>query len=696
MVNVEFRLDGDVAILSIDNPPVNGLGQAIRAQLISAIDTAEADPAIRAIVITGKGRLFCAGADIREFGTPPQPPSLPAALDRIEACAKPVAAALFGVAAGGGLELALACHWRIAASATRVGLPEVTLGIVPGAGGTQRLPRVIGAEQAVEMITQGDLRRIETLAGTGLVDAIVSPDRLLAEAVAFARAKADTRSAPQRTSERPVAGGVTKIRAYREKQRSRWRGFDAPDAAAALVEQSLTLPFDQGMKAEREVYLRLVGSDQAQAMRHVFFAEREATRLPSDLPSVHPMPIQRAAVIGAGTMGGGIAMNFLNVGRPVVLLDTTQNALDRGIAIIRKNYERSLSSGKLSRQDVEQRMSLLTGTLNYDALSDADIIIEAIFEDMSIKKKVFSELDRVAKPGAILATNTSTLDVDEIATATRRPESVVGTHFFSPANVMKLMENVRGKRSSPEAVATIMQLGKDLGKVPVLVGVCFGFVGNRMLYAYTRQANVLIEEGCTPEQVDRAVHDFGMPMGPFQMSDLTGIDVGYAIRKANRSIMVPDGMRGFTVADRLAERGRLGQKGGTGWYVYDENRRQGSANPEVAEIIRDVMAERGMAPRSHTDREIVERCFFPLVNEGAKILAEGVATRASDIDVIWTTGYGFPRHRGGPMFWADQIGLDVVLAGMKRLHEEVGEWCRPAPLLETLVKENRKFSDWTR
>jgi len=694
MANVDTRLEGDVAVVTVDNPPVNGLGQAVRAELTAAIDAAENNPAVHAMVITARGKLFCAGADIREFGAAPQPPSLPSVLDRIESCRKPVVAAIFGVAAGGGLELALACHWRIAAAGTRLGLPEVTLGIVPGAGGTQRLPRVVGAELAMEMITQGDLRVVETLEGAGIVDAIVAPETMLEAAIAFAREKADAKCAPRRNSDRPALGDRTALQQFREKQKSRWRGFDAPVVAADLVEASMTLPVDEGMKIERAAYLRLLASDQAKAMRHIFFAERETTRLPVELSTARPLLVERAAVIGAGTMGGGIAMNFLNIGRPVVLLDTTQEALDRGIGIIRKNYERSVSSGKLSRQDRDKRMALLATSLSYEALSEADIIIEAIFEDMSVKKKVFAEMDRVAKPGAILATNTSTLDVDEIATATTRPESVVGTHFFSPANIMKLMENVRGAKSSPEAVSTIMQLGKDLGKVPVLVGVCFGFVGNRMLYAYTRQANFLIEEGCTPEQVDSAITDFGMPMGPFQMSDLTGIDVGYAIRKANKVTMMPKGMRGFTVADRLAESGRLGQKGGIGWYIYDEQRRQGAPNPEVAEIIRHVMAESGRTARSYIDREIVERCMFPLVNEGAKILSEGIATRASDIDVIWTTGYGFPKYRGGPMFWADQIGLDLVLDGMRRLHREVGEWCRPSPLLETLVKDNRKFSDW--
>lgn len=695
MSKVEYRVHDGVAILTINNPPVNGLGQPIRAGLVEAIEQAQQDPAATAVIITSEGRLFCAGADIREHGATPQEPLLPAVLLRIEQAVKPVIAAIFGVAAGGGLEVALACHGRVAASGTRVGLPEVTLGIVPGAGGTQRLPRLIGAEKALEMITQGKLMPVETQSGNSLIDKIVPYEELLDTAISFAKAQAALPHAPRRTSDLPVTGDKQALLAYQDRMKGRWRGLEAPFIAVELVIDSLDRPFDEGAKNERNAFLQLQVSDQAKALRHAFFAEHDAAKTPTDIPKTAPLPIKHAGVIGAGTMGGGIAMNFLNIGTPVVLIDNNREALDRGMAVIRKNYQRTVDKGRLSSADMEKRLALLQGSISYDALADVDIVIEAIVENMAIKKQVFSQLDQICKPSAILATNTSTLDINDIAAATNRPENVVGTHFFSPANVMKLMENVRGENTSPQTIATVMQLGKDLAKVPVMVGVCFGFVGNRMLYAYTRQANFLIEEGATPQQVDRVIYEFGFPMGPFQMADLAGIDIGYNNRQANRDIIAPEGMRGFTVADRLAELGRYGQKSGIGWYIYDEQRRRGALNPEAETIIQEVMARQGFAPRTFTDQEILERCLFPLINEGAKILQEGIARRASDIDVIWTQGYGFPRYRGGPMFWADQIGLNHVLAGMRKLHDEVGQWCRPAPLLETLVKENRTFAQWS-
>lgn len=696
MSKVDYAVHDGVAVLTLDNPPVNGLGQSIRASLVDRIEKAKHDAAIKSVVITSTGRLFCAGADIREHGSAPKEPRLSTVLNHIEQSNKPIIAAIFGVAAGGGLELALACHWRLAAAGTRIGLPEVTLGIVPGAGGTQRLPRLIGVENALDMITQGDLRPVEKLSQIGLIDKIVPADKLLESALAFAREKSASQEPPRRTCDRSVIGDKQAVQAFQEQMKNRWRGLDAPFAAVELVAASLDMSFIEALKKEREVSLQLQASDKAKALRHAFFAEREASKLPDDLSNAPPLAINSVGILGAGTMGGGIAMNFLNIGTPVVIIDTSQEALNRGLAVIRKNYEQTVSKGRLSSADMDKRLALLRGSLSYDDLAGVDIVIEAIVEDMAVKKKVFAELDRITKSTVLLATNTSTLDINEIATATQRPENVVGTHFFSPANVMKLMENVRGEKTSPQTISTVMQLGKALGKVPVLVGVCFGFVGNRMLYAYTRQANFLIEEGATPQQVDRVIHDFGLPMGPFQMADLAGLDIGYNNRQANRAIMAPEGMRGFTVADRLAELGRFGQKNGIGWYLYDEQRRRGELNPEVKTIIQEVMAEKGFTARDFTDQEILERCLFPLVNEGAKILKEGIASRASDIDVIWTYGYGFPRYRGGPMFWADLIGLDRVLAGMKKLHAEVGEWCRPAPLLEELVKENRTFSDWSR
>lgn len=694
MGTLHYQVRDGIVILTLDNPPVNGLNRAIRAGLIERIAQAELDDTVRAVVINAAGRLFCGGADVKEFGAPPQEPSLSQALSRIEDCSKPVVAAVHGVAAGGGLELALACHWRVASEETRIGLPEVKLGIVPGAGGTQRLPRLIGVDDALRMITEGDLTPVESI-GSGLFDAIVPQSELVSASVSMAKDRLKTPDALRRTRNMQVSGDRAVIDSFINKQSRRWRGLAAPQVAADLIRSTLDLSFSEGLQAEREAYLRLRVSPEAKALQYLFFAERNASKLPPDISDSSSRSLDKAGVVGAGTMGCGIAMNFLNTGKPVTILERNPEALERGIKSIRANYERSVASGRISSSEMNERLALLSGSVSYEDLSDSDIVIEAVFEDMATKIAVFQELERVVRDDAILASNTSTLDINSIAGHLRRPDRFVGTHFFSPANIMKLMENVRAKHSSSGAVASVMRLGKELGKLPVLVGVCFGFVGNRMLYAYTRQANFLIEEGASPQKIDEALYDFGLPMGPFQMSDLTGIDVGYSIRKANADIMTPAGERGFTVADKLAESGLLGQKGGLGWYRYDEQRKQIGPNPMVADIIRQVTTEKGYSPRNFTSAEIIERCMFPLVNEGAKLLSEGIASRVSDIDVIWTLGYGFPRHRGGPMYWADRIGLDRILETMQRLHRDVGEWCRPAPLLESLVKRGITFSQWS-
>jgi len=692
MAGVNYETRGDVAVLTLDNPPVNGLGQAVRQGLKEGIEKALADDAVKAVVVTGAGRMFCAGADIREFGAPPAEPYLPPVIDQIELSEKPVVAAIFGVAAGGGLEVALGCHWRVASPKTRVGLPEVTLGIIPGAGGTQRLPRLIGVTDALELIVQGELIPVQKAHDLGIVDEIVEGDPVDA-AVEFARTKAAEGAAPRRIRDMQAQGDPKTLESYKQGMQRKLGGYEAPWVAADLVAATMETDFEQGMKRERDAFAKLVVSDQSKALRHAFFAEREAAKIP-DLPKdTKPREVKKAAMIGAGTMGGGIAMNFANVGIPVTVLEVKQEALDKGLSTIEKNYAGSVSRGRLSEDRMKERMGLIQGTTSYDDLADADIIIEAVFEDMDVKKTVFRELDRVAKKGAVLATNTSTLDVDEIASATSRPEDVIGTHFFSPANVMKLMENVRGAKSSPETIATVMELGKRINKVPVLVGVCFGFVGNRMLYAYTRQAGFLLEEGALPQQVDKVIRDFGLPMGPFQMGDLAGLDVGHLVRKAHPHILAPEGMRYSDIGDRLAEMGRHGQKTGRGWYIYDEGSRQGRPDPEVEEMIVETSKAKGIERREISDQEILERCMFPLVNEGAKILEEGIAIRPSDIDVVWLYGYGFPRYRGGPMFWADQVGVNKIFDTMKRFHDEVGEWCKPAPLLEQLARDGKSFAD---
>ena len=696
--SVTFERHDDVALLRLSNPPVNGLSFAMRAALGDRVAQALADDAVKAIVIAGADRMFCGGADIREFSAPPPPGAahLPAILDEIEASPKPVVAAIHGVAAGGGMEVALACHVRLAAPGTRLGLPEVTLGILPGAGGTQRMPRLIGIEKALDVIVGGKLHPVEKAVALGFVDECVEGD-LLATAIARAcQLAADgtpLRRASRLTEHLEAARGRPEIfDDFRKKMAKRARGFDAPYACVDCVETALTMPYAEALKNERVVFHRLRESDQSAAQRHAFFAEREVAKIPDVPRDTAVRPIASAGVVGCGTMGGGIAMSIANAGLPVTVLESSPEALDRGMAIIRKNYAATVSKGRLSQTQMDARLARITPTLDDADLGAADVVIEAVFEELPLKKEVFARLDRVCRPEAILATNTSTLDVDAIAAATSRPAQVIGTHFFSPANVMRLMENVRGARTSPETIATVMKLSKKLGKVGVLVGVCDGFVGNRMLYAYRRQADFLLEEGALPEQIDRVIYDFGLPMGPYQMADLAGLDVSWRVRKAQAPTR-PAHLRYSPVADRICEQGRYGQKTGAGWYRYEEESRVPIPDPAIHELIAGVSAELGIERRAIGDDEIVPRCLYPLVNEGAKILDEGLALRASDIDIIWMHGYGFPRYRGGPMFWADLVGLRTVYDTMSRLHDEHGEWLEPAPLLKRLAAQGKGFKD---
>ena len=696
--SVAFERHDDVALLRLTNPPVNGLSFAMRAALGARVAEALADDAVEALVIAGADRMFCGGADIREFSAPPPPgaASLPALLDEIEASPKPVVAAIHGVAAGGGMEVALACHVRLAAPGTRLGLPEVTLGILPGAGGTQRMPRLIGVEAALEVIVGGKLHPVEKAVALGFVDECVEGD-LLATAIARARQLAADRTPLRRASEleehlEAARGRPEIFDDFRKKMAKRARGFDAPYACVDCVEKALSMPYAEALKNERAVFNRLRESDQSAAQRHAFFAEREVAKIP-DVPKDTPaLPIATAGVVGCGTMGGGIAMSIANAGLPVTVLESSQEALDRGMAIIRKNYAATVAKGRLLQAEMDARLARITPILDDAGLGAADVVIEAVFEELPLKQEVFARLDRACKPEAILATNTSTLDVNVIAAATSRPEQVIGTHFFSPANVMKLMENVRGARTSPQTISTVMKLSKVLGKVGVLVGVCDGFVGNRMLYAYRRQADFLLEEGALPAQIDKVIYDFGLPMGPYQMADLAGLDVSWRVRKAQAPTR-PAHLRYSPIADRVCELGRYGQKTGAGWYRYEEGSRVPIPDPAIHELIAGVSAELGIERRPISAAEIVPRCLYPLVNEGAKILEEGLALRASDIDVIWMHGYGFPRYRGGPMFWADLVGLRTIYDTMSRLHDEHGEWLEPAPLLKRLAEQGKGFKD---
>jgi 3-hydroxyacyl-CoA dehydrogenase len=686
--SVDLDRRGHVAVLTVNNPPVNALSSHVRQGLHEGLIQAGSDAAVQAVVITCAGRTFIAGADITEFGKPPTEPSLHSVLDLIENCPKPVVAAIHGTALGGGLEVTLACHYRVGVKSARFGLPEVKLGLLPGAGGTQRLPRVVGAQKALQMIVSGDPIGADEALKVGLIDEIVDGD-LTAAGVAFAEKvlaeKRPLKKIRDLTDKIAPAKGKPEIFAeFRKSVARQTRGFRAPENCIKAVEAAVELPFDQGIKRERELFTELMNSSESKAQRYFFFAEREAAKIP-DVPGDTPAKdIKKAAVIGAGTMGGGIAMNFANAGIPVTVVEMAQEALDRGLGLVRKNYEATAARGRLTPADVEQRMGLIRGTTDWKAIADADIVIEAVFEEMPIKKEVFAKLDAIAKPDAVLATNTSTLDVDEIASATKRPESVIGTHFFSPANVMRLLENVRGAKSSKSTVATAMAVGRRIGKVPVLVGVCYGFVGNRMLHQRGLQAEKLILEGAPPHQVDKVLTDFGFPMGPFAMSDLAGLDVGWRIRKG----------RGATspVADRICELGRFGQKTGAGYFRYEKGERTPIPDPVVEQIIADVAKDQGIARRQIGVEEIQQRLLYPMVNEGAKILEEKIAIRASDIDVIWVYGYGWPIYRGGPMFWADSIGLKAVRDQMLAYKKQSGDdFWTPAPLLDRLAEAGKGF-----
>jgi 3-hydroxyacyl-CoA dehydrogenase len=697
-MGASYESRGKVAVITLDNPPVNGLGYETRREFSAGVERALADDAIAAIVVTGAGRAFSGGADIKEFGSPKAiaEPNLLSLIRQLEASTKPVVAAVHGICMGGGLELALGCHYRVAAPGTNVALPEVKIGLIPGAGGTQRLPRVLGVETALNMIVSGEPVKSEVLAGLPgqkLFDRIVDGD-LLAGALAFAAEIASVRPLPL---VRELKATHPNPDAYFQFARNMVKGmaknFPAPARCVDAVEASVRRKFDDGMVYEREVFMALMLTPECKALRHAFFAERAASKIP-DVPEDTPVrAIAKVAVIGAGTMGGGISMNFLNAGMPVTILETKQDALDRGVATIRKNYENQVKKGKLKADKYEQRMALLSTTLAYDAIKDADLVIEAVFEEMGVKEKVFKTLDEVMKPGAILASNTSTLDVNKIAAFTKRPQDVVGMHFFSPANVMKLLEVVRGEKTAKDVLATVMQLAKKIRKTAVVSGVCDGFIGNRMIEQYSRQAGFLLEEGCTPAQVDRAIEKFGFAMGPFRMGDLAGNDIGWAIRK--RRYLEKPGMRYSKTADLLCEMGRYGQKTGAGWYDYAPGRRDAIPSEVVVKMIEDHRKELGITPRKIGDDEIVHRLVYSLVNEGAKIVEEGIASKASDIDMVYLTGYGFPLWRGGPMCYADTQGLFNVVQTMTQFarnpHDDASFW-QPAPLLARLAAEGKSFS----
>ena len=651
---VRTERHGDILVIISDSPPVNALGAAVRDGLEAGVKEGVADASIKAMVLRCDGRTFFAGADITEFGKPPKGASLHEVIDMMDASDKPIVAAIHGTALGGGCEVALACHYRVAVPSAKLGLPEVKLGLLPGAGGTQRLPRVVGVKAALEMIAIGDPIGAQKAADVGLIDKVVGEGSLEADAIAFAREIADKRPIP-RVRDKSVSPDPEAVEAFRKANGRKMRGFDAPEACIACVVAASEKPFIEGMQFEREQFMKLMTGTQSAAQRHIFFAERQAAKIDDVDPKTPLRPINRVGVIGAGTMGGGISMNFLSAGIAVTIVEMQQEALDRGTGVMRKNYEASAAKGRIKPDAPEKAMGLLTPTLSLDDLADCDLIIEAVYENMDVKKEIFTKLDAIAKPGAILASNTSYLDIDEIAAVTKRPEDVVGMHFFSPANVMKLLEVVRGAKTAKDVLATVMDLAKKIRKVAVVAGVCHGFIGNRMLAPRQLEANKLLMEGATPQQIDKVHTDFGMPMGPFQMADLAGVDIDWH----------RDPTRIENIRDALAAEGRWGQKKGAGFYDYDEKRNP-APSARVAEIIEDFRSRSNMPKREITDQEIVERTLYPMVNEGALILEEGKAQRASDIDVVWIYGYGWPVYRGGPMFWAQTEGLGNVVAGLEK------------------------------
>ena len=699
-MSADYKVHGDVAVISLNNPPVNGLGLATRQAITEGVEKAVQDASIKSIVITGQGKAFSGGADIREFGSPKatQEPNLLSVIAQIENCTKPVVAAVHTVAMGGGLELALGCHYRITAPGASIALPEVKIGLIPGAGGTQRLPRVLGVEAALNMIVSGEPIKSEMLSmlpGQKLFDKMsASPDTLMDEALSFAREVSAVRPLP-RVRDLPCKHpqGDAYFQFTRNMVKGMAKNYPAPPKCVDAVQAATKKKFDEGMVLERELFINLMWTPECRALRHLFTSQRAASKI-ADVPDSTPTrSIKQVAVIGAGTMGGGISMNFLNAGIPVKILETKQDALDRGIATIKKNYEAQVKKGKLKEDKYAQRMALLTSTLSYDDIKDADLVIEAVFEEMGVKETVFKQLDAVMKPGAILASNTSTLDVNAIANFTKRPQDVVGMHFFSPANVMKLLEVVRGAKTDKDVMATVMALAKTIKKTAVVSGVCDGFIGNRMIEQYGRQGGFLLEEGCTPQQVDKAIEKFGFAMGPFRMGDLAGNDIGWAIRK-RRYVEKPH-MKYSKTADLLCEMGRFGQKVGKGWYDYQAGKRDAIPNKEVEDMIVKHRATIGITPRKISDEEIVQRLVFSLVNEAAHILEDGIASKASDIDMVYITGYGFPIYRGGPMLYADQVGLFNVVQAMHRFaanpHDDAEFW-KPAPLLAKLAAEGKTFN----
>jgi 3-hydroxyacyl-CoA dehydrogenase len=681
---ISTQRHGDVLIVLSNNPPVNALGHAVRQGLFAAIEQAEADDSIKAVVIACEGQTFFAGADVSEFGTPKAfaEPMLPQVVDRIEACTKPVVAAIHGTALGGGLEVALSCHYRVALPSAKLGTPEVKLGLLPGAGGTQRLPRVAGVRKALEMCAGGNPIGAKDAFDCGLVDRLIEDD-LIPHAVGYAEEVRDVRPLPK-SSERQYKINEcdpTVFDEFRKENTRKFRGFDAPEANIRAVEFSCKLPYEEGVIEERKLFMELMSGTQAKSQQYFFFAERKAAKIEGLPEDTHPRPIKKVGVIGAGTMGGGISMNFLSAGIPVTIFEMNQGALDRGTGVMRKNYEATAAKGRMTSDQVEKAMGLLTPTLDFAALADCDLIIEAVFEQMDVKKDIFTRLDKTVKLGAILASNTSYLNIDEIAAVTSRPQDVVGMHFFSPANVMKLLEVVRGAKTAPDVLVTVMGLSKKIRKVAVVAGVCHGFIGNRMLMPRQVEATKLLLEGATPEQIDKVHVEFGMPMGPFQMADLAGVDIGWH-RDPNRI---------ENIRDALCAIDRWGQKKGAGFYDYDEKRRP-TPSPVVQKIIEDFAKKQGVERRQVSDEEIVERTLYTMVNEGAKILEEGMAQRASDVDVVWVYGYGWPVYRGGPMFWADTVGLPAIVEGLKRQEERMGSDFSFSKLLLDKAEAGEKFT----
>ncbi len=677
----DLTIEGDVAVLTLDSPPVNALSAAVRDGLARGLDRALEEDSVRALVLICAGRTFIAGADISEFGKPPQGVSLLDVLDAIEASTKPVIAAIHGTALGGGLETALSCNYRVAVPSAKFGVPEVKLGLLPGAGGTQRLPRLVGVPQALEMVTSGTPIGAKQALAAGLIDDITPEDGLRAHALEFARTVLAENRPLKKVRDLPVHAEPGVFENFRQTNARKFRGFDAPEYNIRCIEAAATQDFEDGIRTERRLFMELMNGVQSKAQRYLFFAERQAAKIPGVADDLPLRPIKKVGIIGAGTMGGGISMNFLSAGIPVTMVETADAALQRGVGTMRQNYENTAKKGRLTQEAVERNMALLTPSLSLDALADCDLIIEAVFEMMDIKRNIFSRLDAIAKPGAILASNTSYLNIDDIAAMTKRPQDVLGMHFFSPANVMRLLEVVRGENTAPDVLATVMALAKKIGKVAAVAGVCHGFIGNRMLELRQREANKLILEGAMPWDVDRVIYDFGMPMGPFQMADLAGLDIGWSKETS----------KGESLRDQLCELDRRGQKTSAGFYDYDA-RRERTPSPIVEDLVLKQSAAKGVTRRKISDQEILERCTYPLINEGARILEAGKAYRASDIDIVWLNGYGWPAYRGGPMFYADTVGLANVVAKLKEFQAMSAEDFKPAALLEKLAAEGKGFT----